>query len=109
MSTGVAVGALAVELTVHFKGNGASERRDFPPAFLAVAAISALSVFIFARLSPDAGAEMANRLPTPTEAVGPTGRLSFIKILTLTIFLDINYIRTDKPLVARVFSAGEHG
>ena len=40
---------------------------DFPPAFLAVAAISALSVFIFARLSPDAGAELANRLPAPTE------------------------------------------
>jgi hypothetical protein len=34
---------------------------------LAVAAISALSVFIFVRLSPDAGAEMADRLPAPTE------------------------------------------
>jgi hypothetical protein len=40
---------------------------DFPPAFLAVAAISALSVLLFARLSPDAGAEMADRLPTPAE------------------------------------------
>ena len=39
----------------------------FPPAFLAVAAISALSVFIFARLPPEAGAEMADRLPTPAE------------------------------------------
>ena len=39
--------------------------RDFPPAFLAVAAISALSALIFARLAPDAGAEMADRLPTP--------------------------------------------
>jgi hypothetical protein len=27
-----------------------------------------ISVFIFARLSPDAGAEMADRLPAPTEA-----------------------------------------
>jgi len=32
-----------------------------------VAAISALSVFIFARLPPEAGAEMADRLPTPVE------------------------------------------
>ena len=67
VSAGVAVGALAVELTVHFKGSGPLQATDFPPAFLAVAAISALSVLIFARLSPDAGAELANRLPTPTE------------------------------------------
>ena len=60
-------GALVVELTVHFKGNGPLQASDFPPAFLAVAAISALSVFIFVRLSPDAGAEMADRLPAPTE------------------------------------------
>ena len=68
VSTGVALGALAVELTVQFKGDGTLQASDFPPAFLAVAAISALSVFIFARLSPDAGAEMADRLPGPTEA-----------------------------------------
>jgi EmrB/QacA subfamily drug resistance transporter len=67
VSTGVALGALAVELTVRFKGNGILQANDFPPAFLAVAAISALSVFIFARLSPDAGAELANRFPAPTE------------------------------------------
>ncbi len=36
------------------------------PAFLAVAAISALSVFIFARLPPEA-AEMADRFPAPAE------------------------------------------
>jgi EmrB/QacA subfamily drug resistance transporter len=67
VSTGVAVGALAVELTVHFKGNGPLQASDFPPAFLAVAAISALSVFVFLRLSPDAGAEMADRVPAPAE------------------------------------------
>jgi len=67
ISSGVALGALAVELTVRFRGNGVLQANDFPPAFLAVAAISALSVFIFARLSPDAGAEMADRLPAPTE------------------------------------------
>jgi len=32
-----------------------------------VALISATSIVLFARLSPDAGAEMADRLPTPAE------------------------------------------
>jgi MFS family permease len=67
VSTGVALGALVVELTVHFKGNGPLQASDFPPAFLAVAAISALSALIFVRLSPDAGAEMADRIPSTTE------------------------------------------
>jgi EmrB/QacA subfamily drug resistance transporter len=68
VSTGVAIGALAVELTVHYKGSPTLAASDFPPAFLAVAAISVISVFIFVRLPLDAGAEMADRLPAPTEA-----------------------------------------
>jgi EmrB/QacA subfamily drug resistance transporter len=67
VSSGVAFGALSVELTVQFRGGGPLQAADFPPAFLAVAAISALSALIFARLAPDAGAEMADRLPTPAE------------------------------------------
>jgi len=67
LSAGVAVGALAVELTVRFHGGGALAANDFPPAFLVVAAISALSALIFAQLAPDAGAELANRMPAPTE------------------------------------------
>jgi EmrB/QacA subfamily drug resistance transporter len=67
VSSGVAIGALAVELTVYFKGSNMLQASDFPPAFLAVAAISALSVFVFVRLPPEAGAEMADRLPTPAE------------------------------------------
>jgi EmrB/QacA subfamily drug resistance transporter len=67
VSSGVALGAMAVELTVYLRGGGPLQATDFPPAFLAVAAISALSTLIFARLSPDAGAEMADRLPTPAE------------------------------------------
>ena len=67
ISSGVAVGAMAVELTVYLKGGGPLQASDFPPAFIAVAAISALSVLIFAQLSPEAGAEMADRLPTPAE------------------------------------------
>jgi EmrB/QacA subfamily drug resistance transporter len=67
MSSGVAVGAMAVELTLHVRGSTVIEAADFPPAFLAIALISALSALIFWRLAPDAGAEMADRLPTPSE------------------------------------------
>ena len=67
ISAGVAVGALAVEFAQHWRGDGTLQAADFPPAFLAVAVISALSVFIFFRLPADAGAEMADRLPAPTE------------------------------------------
>jgi EmrB/QacA subfamily drug resistance transporter len=61
ISTGVAFGALAVELTLHFRQQADLSAADFPPAFVAVSAISALSVLFFARLPPDAGAELANR------------------------------------------------
>ena len=67
ISAGVAFGALAVQLTVQFRGVGPLQAADFPPAFLAVAAISALSALIFMQLSPEAGAEMADRAPAPTE------------------------------------------
>jgi len=67
ISTGVAIGALAVELTVRLRGDGPLHAGDFPPAFLAVAAISAASVLIFMQLPQDAGAELADRTPTPAE------------------------------------------
>jgi hypothetical protein len=38
-----------------------------------MAAISALSVFVFARLARDAGAEMADRLPAPAESSDQRG------------------------------------
>jgi EmrB/QacA subfamily drug resistance transporter len=68
ISAGVALGALAVETTVHLRGGGALQASDFSPAFLVVAIISAMSVFFFARLAPDAGAELADRMPAPTES-----------------------------------------
>jgi EmrB/QacA subfamily drug resistance transporter len=68
VSSGVALGALIVELSVRFRDSGPLAAADFPPAFLGVAAISVLSVLVFARLSPTAGAELANRLPAPTDA-----------------------------------------
>jgi EmrB/QacA subfamily drug resistance transporter len=67
VSAGVAAGAFAVEATValHGRPSDAIMAADFPPAFLAVAAISALSIVVFAQLPRDAGAELANRLPEP--------------------------------------------
>lgn len=73
IAAGVALGAMAVELSVHFRGDGTLQPADFQPAFLAVAAISAISVFIFARLSRDAGAELADRLPAQPESSDQRG------------------------------------
>jgi EmrB/QacA subfamily drug resistance transporter len=61
LSTGVAVGALIVELTLRLKHGAAISAEDFPPAFLAVAVLTASSGFIFARLPHEAGAELAGR------------------------------------------------
>ena len=61
LSTGVAVGALVVETTLRLKHGTTMGAWDFPPAFLAVGALSASAAFIFARLSPDAGAELSGR------------------------------------------------
>jgi MFS family permease len=61
LSTGVAIGALVVELTLRLKHQPAMGAADFPPAFLVIGALSALSALIFARLPPEAGAELADR------------------------------------------------
>jgi EmrB/QacA subfamily drug resistance transporter len=67
ISAGVAFGALAVDITLRIKGDPTLTADVFPPAFVAVALISLLSVIIFFRLTPEAGAEMADRSPAPTE------------------------------------------
>jgi fucose permease len=69
ISTGVAFGALCVELTLHVRGAPELSAADFPPAFIIVSLVSLASVAIFARLSPDAGSELADRVPPkqPTE------------------------------------------
>jgi EmrB/QacA subfamily drug resistance transporter len=61
LSTGVAIGALVVELTLRLKHATTMGINDFPPAFLFVGLLSASAVFIFMRLPPDAGAELAGR------------------------------------------------
>jgi EmrB/QacA subfamily drug resistance transporter len=66
LSTGVAVGALIVEITLRLKHGAAIGAADFPPAFLAVSALSASAALIFVRLKPDAGAELAGRTTAGT-------------------------------------------
>ena len=61
LSTGVAVGARVVELTLRLRHSTTMGINDFPPAFLFVGLLSASAVFIFMRLPPDAGAELAGR------------------------------------------------
>jgi len=61
LSTGVAVGALVVELTLRLKHEAAISAEDFPAAFLVVGALTASSGLIFARLPHEAGAELAGR------------------------------------------------
>jgi MFS family permease len=61
LSTGVAVGALVVEITLRLTHGGAMGAMDFPPAFLAIGALAAVASLVFTRLPSDAGAELAGR------------------------------------------------
>ncbi len=70
ISVGVAVGALAVDMTLWWRGHDTITAADFQPAFLAIGLISACAAFVFARLPADAGAEIARQTPGPTP--GPT-------------------------------------
>jgi EmrB/QacA subfamily drug resistance transporter len=63
ISTGVAIGALAVELSMQWHGHTQATATDFPLAFLSIAAFTALAFFVCLRLPADAGSEMANRAP----------------------------------------------
>jgi EmrB/QacA subfamily drug resistance transporter len=68
LSAGVALGGATVELTVWSRAETSITAADFPPAFLLIALISAVSALIFARLPPDAGAELAHRTPPGEKA-----------------------------------------
>jgi len=67
-SVGVALGALALETVLRFKEQNVLAAEDFPPAFLLVGLVSASSIPLFAKMPPDAGAELADRR---TAAAGP--------------------------------------
>src|ERR1700704_6018776 len=71
ISVGVAIGALAVDLTLWARGQSTiTAASDFQPAFLAIAVIAGSAFVVFARMPADAGAELARRTPAPT--AGPT-------------------------------------
>ena len=61
LSTGVAIGALVVELTLRLRHSTAMSVTDFPPAFLAISLLSAAAALIFMQLPTDAGAELSGR------------------------------------------------
>jgi EmrB/QacA subfamily drug resistance transporter len=72
LSTGVAVGALVVKITLRLTGAPSMTAADFPPAFLIVGALSATASLVFLRLPADAGAELAGRTsPVPAESGKP--------------------------------------
>jgi EmrB/QacA subfamily drug resistance transporter len=60
-SVGVAVGAMVLETILYFNGQQRLVAEDFPLAFLVVGLVSASAIPLFAKLPPDAGAEMADR------------------------------------------------
>ncbi len=58
-TVGIAAGAAAIEMVQWSYGDRGLVTRDFGPGFFIVALISTASILIFARLSPDAGAEVS--------------------------------------------------
>jgi EmrB/QacA subfamily drug resistance transporter len=69
LSTGVAVGALVVEITLRLKGSPTMGAADFPPAFLAIGALAATAALVFMQLKPDAGDELTGRKTVQAEVV----------------------------------------
>jgi EmrB/QacA subfamily drug resistance transporter len=61
LSTGVAIGALAVETTLWLKHTTTMTAADFPAAFIVVGLISASAILVFFQLPADAGAELSGR------------------------------------------------
>ncbi len=68
LATGVALGALTVEMVVRFKAQPVIMASDFPPGFLLVGLIATSSAIIFWLLPPHAGAEMGDRVPASTRS-----------------------------------------
>jgi len=75
VSMGVALGATLLHLTLLWRGTSELGAADFSPAFIAIALISGASVFVYARLAPDAGAEISGRaLVAPPVPAKPAPR-----------------------------------
>jgi EmrB/QacA subfamily drug resistance transporter len=67
-AVGVAVAAICVQSIQLGFGDPELQTRDLSLAFVLVAIVSSLSVFVFAQLRPDAGAAVSGKLPAPEEA-----------------------------------------
>ena len=70
-AVGVAVAAICIQLVEFGLGDPALAARDLSVALVLVAAISSLSVFVFARLPREAGAELSGRAPPAGEESAP--------------------------------------
>jgi MFS family permease len=70
ISVGVAIGALAVDASLWWRGHATITAADFQGAFVLIGVISASSAMLFARMPHNAGAELARRDPGPQP--GPT-------------------------------------
>jgi EmrB/QacA subfamily drug resistance transporter len=74
ISVGVAIGALAVDITLWLRGRTTETitAADFQPAFLTIALIAACAVFVFMRMPPEAGEGLARRAPGPVADPKPS-------------------------------------
>ena len=87
VSTGVTVGALALETVMAVRGDAELTATEFPAAFVVIALISASATVLFALMPKDAGAEMANR-------PGRKGRLEIVAWMERS---DIREQRRENP------------
>jgi len=69
MSMGVATGAALLHATLAVRGTGDLAADDFWPAFVALGVLTVGSAALFARLAPDAGAELTGRHSAAAAAV----------------------------------------
>jgi EmrB/QacA subfamily drug resistance transporter len=74
VSLGVAVGAMAVELSEWARGHAAPQTEDFATAFVVVGLMSMLSALLMFRLPADAGDEISGRMiPVREASSAPAG------------------------------------
>ena len=67
-AVGVAVAAICIQIIQTGFGDQLLVARDLSTAFVLVAIVSTLSVLVFVRLKPDAGAALASKAPAPVES-----------------------------------------
>ncbi len=65
LSMGVAIGALALEMSQSLQGHATPQGGDFSVAIFVVAAIASLSIIKMVRLPADAGHELTGGVPLP--------------------------------------------